>query len=133
MQSKATMRRHPTLPKRPEPRTTRHWVLGGEAERCALLDGQWRSKLHRCFRRCLHRFCSCWFLQKQTYSHYPSQQSHSSCVPRGAEGILTQNLHPDVYSCFIHSCQSMKVTKVSLSCGDGVSEYTVFSFYLCII
>ena len=32
---------------------------------------------------------------------------------------ICENLHPDVYSCFIHNCQNLEATKMSFStCMD---------------
>lgn len=76
------------------------WLLAGGNEK-------WYSPLRR---------ESSSFLQNETHSYYTIQPAHSLGNAQRSRNLCPhKNLHIDVYSNFIHTCQNWEVTKVPFS------------------
>lgn len=55
------------------------------------------------------------FFKNENYSYHMIQQSHTLVfTQRYCKLKYTQNLHPDIYSSFIHNCKHLETSKVSL-------------------
>ena len=56
------------------------------------------------------------FLQSQTCCYYRIQQSRSLVLTQRNWNLCPrENLHRDIYNSFIHNCQNLETTKMSLS------------------